>query len=92
MEKACLQWSRTKEYSKMYHINTEDKSVFQKKSTDSLLPLLGICVGHPHLAALFPLVKHSVTHASNQTLRRWRDTVPSKQREKESTSDHQKTL
>lgn len=30
--------------------------------------MLGVCVGHPHLAALFPLGKHTVTHASSQTL------------------------
>lgn len=73
MENACLQWTRTKDYSKMCYINIKDKGVFQK-STASLLPLLGICVGHPHLAALFPLGEHTVTNASNQTLRRWRDT------------------
>lgn len=89
MENACLQWTRTKDYSKMCYINTEDKGVFQKRSTASLLPLLGICADHPHLAALFPLGKQSVTHTSNQTLRRWRDTVASKQREKASTLYHQ---
>lgn len=92
MENACLQWTGTKDYSKMCYINIEDEGVFQKKSTASLLPLLATCVSHPHFAALFPLGEHTVTNASNQTLRRWRDTVPSKQREKESTPDHQETF
>lgn len=92
MENACLQWTKTKDYLEIYYINTEDKGVFQNKSTASLLPLFGICVGHPHLAALFPLGEHTVTNAKKQTLRRWKDTVPSKQREKESTPDHQETF
>lgn len=62
MENACLHWTRTKDYSKMYYINIADKGVFQKKPTASLLALLGVCVGQPHLAARFSLGRaHSDT-------------------------------
>lgn len=52
--------------SKMYYINIKDKGGFSKEVYS--FPSLGVCVGHSHLAALFSLGKHTVIHASNQTL------------------------